>query len=59
MKILKMTIVIINSIVVCKGFLKRQCSIIDLRNSYIVADYLDSNGNQTTIPFKIFHWLVS
>jgi len=35
-----MAMVIINSIVVCRGFLKRQCVIVELRNPYIiVADY--------------------
>ena len=40
MKIVKMTIVIINSVVVFKGFLKRQGGIIELINSYnIVVDF--------------------
>ena len=40
MKIVKMTIVIINSMVVFKGFLKRQGAIIELINSYnIVVDF--------------------
>ena len=39
MKILKMAIIIINSKVVHKGFLERQCSIIELINAYnIVAN---------------------
>jgi hypothetical protein len=53
-KIPKMAMVILNSLVVHKGFLKRQGGIIELINPYskvVVRKYLGSNGHLiATIP---------
>jgi hypothetical protein len=45
-KIPKMAMVILNSLVVYKGFLKRQGGVIELINPYsiVVSRYLGSNG---------------